>query len=777
MKSFIIALSMGCFAFLIPKQSQATHAYGGQIYWDAVGNNEYVFYIDWMISCSAGFFPGPIDITTNAPGHSSGITLSHQWEKLMSPDCGPCSSSSWQDSHIHYRSDTVYIPPASAGTPWNFYVELSINYASLSNAANPTTVKNVAVAEMYRAGANKSSGRSLWMDYLNPTGSQIQTHPYYPQGDSSYTQLVPLWTGNSYATRLPMAYAAGYSATNPISPSDNFYEPTGTLTFNSTVVGRFGFCVELNTFVGGELASRTYPGGSVYINQPNNNNNSAPNVSVQYGSMGWSTQDSARFSTTAQAGDTVELFLFASDFDLNPNMVPQVIKARLDSQSQNGMGSNLLMPIAPQSGLSAASTNNVKFEWILPAQVAPGRYSFLVSFTDDNCRPHAVRTVYLDVTVPFSTSSVQSICAGGSTTLSASSLGSTYFWSPMTGLSNANSPTTIASPTVTTTYILYIDGAASEQVRVEVGQPAHPIVTVPNPLEIELINPSDFLSHYHTYYFVPFAMNDTVVTAPGPGLYNVMGLTPACTNWSDSVLIGADSSATILSLTHPDTGIVLTLNAGDSFEQVFAINEGGSFFSNEMIWPGLNLTGKTGTASLSIQSSSMMSAESANAVPMAPHSASFNWSTAHDWNGRTVTARLTVDSGSVQVRVYTMGNFPQAMTSASGFSQVLSSEAVIDNIVRLGLTAPLVFKATNAVSLPEWDQQLRIYPNPVHDNLHVQGLEPGINYAIIDMMGRNVLRGSLPNDGTIDVSPLTSGVYMVRFEREGEVIEERVVVE
>ena len=66
------------------------------------------------------------------------------------------------------------------------------------------------------------------------------------------------------------------------------------------------------------------------------------------------------------------------------------------------------------------------------------------------------------------------ICLGESETLSATG-GISYTWSPSTGLNTTISSTVIASPSITTTYTVLVEGAngciSSETITVTVNKP------------------------------------------------------------------------------------------------------------------------------------------------------------------------------------------------------------------------------------------------------------------------------------------------------------------
>ncbi|MBO7493623.1 MAG: T9SS type A sorting domain-containing protein [Bacteroidales bacterium] len=76
----------------------------------------------------------------------------------------------------------------------------------------------------------------------------------------------------------------------------------------------------------------------------------------------------------------------------------------------------------------------------------------------------------------------------------------------------------------------------------------------------------------------------------------------------------------------------------------------------------------------------------------------------------------------------------------------------------------LLFRVESAAGLPEWGLDVRFYPNPVMDNLHVtcsSGEE--LTFTITDMAGRPVRNFTLSDNSTdVDVSDLASGAYMLR---------------
>lgn len=62
-------------------------------------------------------------------------------------------------------------------------------------------------------------------------------------------------------------------------------------------------------------------------------------------------------------------------------------------------------------------------------------------------------------------------------------------------------------------------------------------------------------------------------------------------------------------------------------------------------------------------------------------------------------------------------------------------------------------------------QQIELFPNPAQNKLFVKNIEEDIQLSIIDLQGRTMVKQYLKayNNGTIDLSDLSSGMYLVRM--------------
>jgi hypothetical protein len=61
---------------------------------------------------------------------------------------------------------------------------------------------------------------------------------------------------------------------------------------------------------------------------------------------------------------------------------------------------------------------------------------------------------------------------------------------------------------------------------------------------------------------------------------------------------------------------------------------------------------------------------------------------------------------------------------------------------------------------------IRVYPNPFADHLHIKGIENG-TVRICTLDGKEVYSNPLQNNGVMDISHLGGGVYLLIVEQDG----------
>jgi gliding motility-associated-like protein len=136
-------------------------------------------------------------------------------------------------------------------------------------------------------------------------------------------------------------------------------------------------------------------------------------------------------------------------------------------------------------------------------------------------------------TISIAVAPTNTICAGGSTTITASGAASSYAWSPTTALSCTNCASPTASPTVTTTYTITgtLGGCTSKQT-----------ITV-------VVNPKPTLTLTPTSSSLCGSASSTTITASGASTYT----------WTSAATLSA-STGTIVTAT-PTTTTIYTVNA------------------------------------------------------------------------------------------------------------------------------------------------------------------------------------------------------------------------
>ncbi len=164
----------------------------------------------------------------------------------------------------------------------------------------------------------------------------------------------------------------------------------------------------------------------------------------------------------------------------------------------------------------SATSNGLRFQWEPAAEInnptiltpmakpsAEGINTYRITAFLGGCTPAAAD--YIVRAVPYPTAIAQAaddtICFQGSTQLTATITGNTFTWSPVTGLSGANTLTPVAAPFSTTRYILSVTNPAS-------GCPKPSFDTV-----VVTVLPK----------VVPFAGRDTVVVINQPLQFNAGG--------------------------------------------------------------------------------------------------------------------------------------------------------------------------------------------------------------------------------------------------------------
>ncbi|SEQ19451.1 T9SS type A sorting domain-containing protein [Flavobacterium urocaniciphilum] len=117
------------------------------------------------------------------------------------------------------------------------------------------------------------------------------------------------------------------------------------------------------------------------------------------------------------------------------------------------------------------------------------------------------------------------------------------------------------------------------------------------------------------------------------------------------------------------------------------------------------------------------------------------------------------------------------LTSAPSFflrqdSATETGSVEVDN-VKVSLTFAEILSSSSFSQI----DSLKMYPNPTKNNLYIEtALNGAINVSIVNMLGKEVVNTNVVNN-TVNVSNLTSGIYIVKITEEGKTSTKKLIIE
>ena len=118
-----------------------------------------------------------------------------------------------------------------------------------------------------------------------------------------------------------------------------------------------------------------------------------------------------------------------------------------------------------------------------------------------------------------------------------------------------------------------------------------------------------------------------------------------------------------------------------------------------------------------------------------------------------------------------------AFTAFGGFMFRQDASNTTPTMIIDELTINTVPTFTLSASSFSQIEGLKMYPNPTKNNLYIQtALNSDINVSIVNMLGKEVVNTKLVNN-TVNVSNLTSGIYIVKITEEGKISTKKLIIE
>lgn len=737
----------------------ASHTSGAQVYWDALGNNQYKFYFSNLTPCGTTLMWSP-QITTDAPIGS--ITLTQQPGYTSTDICVSCGTT-FDYEVATFESAIVTIQPPAPGNHWTFTFEFSGMPVIFYNNVPNTHFDVVMNFIMTREGANRNSVRFNLESLLSATAEGVHyLEPIAYEGDSVYVDMAEL----DSAAGTPYRYYSGYSYMHPTGPQDVIRHNSAVFiadtVASSNMSSLLAFEASAYNNQGALTSSIEFWFIGAYTQMQNHSNHDP--VAQVYTDATWNVIDGSLYRRKVYNGEHIQIPISVVDNDLVGGS-PQNIRASIVTESVGNY--NVLKPrIAPgfgQNGLTSAGTNDVMFEWFVPATLPRGTYRFYVRFEDDDCDNHGAVTIPFDMVYEGIWGGNFSVCMGSSTTLNAPYAGNNYQWWPSTGLSSTSSATVQASPTQNTTYYLAIDGDTVGEYNFDVRLPAPVIENYDSTAATwSVLNSKAFEEHVLLYFGLPIASNDTIFSLPFPGQYQIACRNGNCYTYSPIVWHQMNpfraTSATGGSHVNPE--VRMTLRGGDQSRVSYDITgkqNGDVMILDEIQLPDVLVSGSYSNVQLVIDSTGS---------PMQTLSASSFTNGILQFNLNspiTLTSSMTLTlstSGQTMLSVPFKEYDPNDATFAIG-DVSNAPYAWIDSTVHRDLLVPYVFKGSVVVSLDEDQPDWSVHPIPANDVIIIESSEELGDYTITDMNGRVCVLGNLVSGREISVSDLPNGMYIL----------------
>jgi gliding motility-associated-like protein len=503
--SFVTVLSM--LAFLPSKDAKASHAAGAELIYVHIADSTYQFFAKFYRDCTGISEPGTFTLCAyNTCTNTQFTATMNKWQGTLPPDNRPNGSSvSAGCSQYSNKCDNLSSSVPGYREWWYMCIVTlplkcnSYKFAIWENARN--NQNNIQPGNLYVETIFNSS--QTWENSspyysVKPIPYVCLNQPYTynngaidADGDSLWSQLTQPLAGASCmgtpapATIITLTPPINFN-TNPLQTNNTFVLTggNGQMSFTATQQGASTLTLKTREFrrinnVVHELGSimrdiqvQVLPCSSIppTLDTVSINDSGAFLNNKVYGCVGQTLE----FCFTVTSTDTGAI-LIAED-----NLITAIPGATMTYTN--------------------SKTDSIRgcFKWT-PTTNDVGPHSFLVIIKDSTCKPPGIllqyaRTVDLEIWGPVQASPDTSICIGEPAFLGVTG-GASYQWTVLQGtnpsLSNPNSANPVATPTVTTTYLVtstinpYCPSFNKDTVVIEVlkgpdmaGQPD--ILTCPN---------------------------------------------------------------------------------------------------------------------------------------------------------------------------------------------------------------------------------------------------------------------------------------------------------
>jgi gliding motility-associated-like protein len=416
----------------------ASHGMGGEITWTCSGTS-YIFKVKFYRDCNGIPGPGSITLTTNVPGVPN-ILCNLTSQADISPDgsagtgntnCPTCTSGgNGAVEEFVFLSAPIVLPGTPPAGGWAFWWGDCCRSGALTNLANGGSLGFGLRAKMYPYPGFIAGQCHDNSPYFAEKPSTIICTGYqftynHNAVDAELDSVVYAWDSPidnvNYPWTPPIPYQAPYSVSNqlPGSPTLNIY--SGELTYNPPTGGYFVTVIKATAYKCGVIAAEIWREINVVlisgcsIPTAGNPKNFPPSVPFPINlpsNVPWTSN-----SDTVIAGDTVKFALSATDFDIHPPNLAQIITFTA-SGNEYGAGyssqvAGCVIPpcatLTPPPPVSSPALLQETFYWRTTCGHVKGldtmctrisnTYTFIIKANDDFCPANGISISTIRITV------------------------------------------------------------------------------------------------------------------------------------------------------------------------------------------------------------------------------------------------------------------------------------------------------------------------------------------------------------------------------------------
>ncbi len=459
-----ILLFMIGFLFILPQKGGATHLQGADIWYEYLGGNQYRVYLALYRDCAGQTMASTQTIYLESscfPRTSFTATMVGTGTEV-SPLCpasrpnSTCNGGTLPGTERYLYSVDVTIN--CTAPDWKF----SWSRCCRNNAINNLTTTDDMYVEATLDNTQGNNNSPVFNNLPVPYICDGQLFSYnHGATDADGDVLVYSLVSALDAGAVPYAYNPPYSATYPVVTT------TGTFPFNSST-GSMNFTpngaqvcvvvVKVEEYRNGVLIGTTMRDMQIVVINCSTSPNQ-PIGSVINHSGGILTSNAGGYNIdVCTPGITISFDFPGTDADGdNIDMVSNDIATNIPGATWTVVGNNTTNPVG-------------YFSWT-PGPGDAGVHQFTISLTDDGCDIKQTNTYTITINVGsyVNAGPDRTYCAGSGTPAQLfASGGSSWTWTPATGLSCTNCQNPKASPAVTTTYTVTNNCGATDQVVVNV---------------------------------------------------------------------------------------------------------------------------------------------------------------------------------------------------------------------------------------------------------------------------------------------------------------------